>query len=190
MYKVEGYVFESEEMARQAKKEADGIRYIRSQTRMQNPDAILKLYDKLLEQEIFETPVGLEYLHELQKYLESVPYLKSEDIRPIPVNAGYAQIAQAPRKTSAKRRTERENEEETYNPYRKRFHISMFFCIVFAVAIIGMFTITYLSGNNINIFNYQSQLVNKYEEWEKELEERETALEQREKLLQQYWNGE
>ena len=57
----------------------------------------------------------------------------------------------------------------------------MFFAIVFAVAIIGMFSITYLSGNNINIINYENELIDKYSSWEAELEAREAALEEKER---------
>ncbi len=84
-YRVDGFSFETEEEARQAKKELDGIAYIRTQTKMNDPDVIFTLYNRLVEQQIFETAVGIEFLRELQNYLETVPYIKKEDIVPIPV---------------------------------------------------------------------------------------------------------
>ena len=38
MYEVNGFIFESKEEAEKAKKEATAIKYIKSQTQMDNPD--------------------------------------------------------------------------------------------------------------------------------------------------------
>ena len=46
-----------------------------------------------------------------------------------------------------------------------------------------MFLITFLSGNNTNIINYENELVNKYETWEEELREREETVAQKEQEL-------
>lgn len=40
MYKVRGYAFESLEQAQIAQKEVEKIRYIRSKTKMDDPDAV------------------------------------------------------------------------------------------------------------------------------------------------------
>ena len=85
MYKVRGYAFESLEQAQIAQKEVEKIRYIRSKTKMDDPDAVLQIYRKLILQEVFETPVGMEFLKELQGYLHTIPYIKYEDVLPIPV---------------------------------------------------------------------------------------------------------
>ena len=44
MYVVDGFEFQTKEEARQAKKESDGIRYIKDQTDMSDPDTVYKLY--------------------------------------------------------------------------------------------------------------------------------------------------
>ena len=44
MYVVNGYTFETQEMAEKAKREANGIKYIRSQTKMDDPEVVFKLY--------------------------------------------------------------------------------------------------------------------------------------------------
>ena len=69
MYKVRGYAFESLEQAQIAQKEVEKIRYIRSKTKMDDPDAVLQIYRKLILQDVFETPVGIEFLKGLQEYL-------------------------------------------------------------------------------------------------------------------------
>jgi hypothetical protein len=47
-----------------------------------------------------------------------------------------------------------------------------------------MFVITYASGNSMNIYNYEQQVIDKYEAWEQELDEREADLTKREQILQ------
>ena len=83
MYVVDGFEFQTKEEARQAKKESDGIRYIKDQTDMSDPDTVYKLYLRLNKPGYFFTPVGLSFLVELQEYLHTIPYIKNEDIRPI-----------------------------------------------------------------------------------------------------------
>lgn len=187
-YKVDGYLFDSEEMARQAKREADGVRYIREKTRMNNPDVIMKLYNRLLDQEMFETEVGIAFLRELQEYLETIPYIKSEDIRPIPVRGRYDDAPEQNRPVRRKKREIAVDPEKEEIRYRKAFHVALFFCVVLSAAIIGMFTITHLSGNSVTILNYEEKLIDKYEEWEKELSEREAEVKLREDRIKDMLN--
>ena len=56
----------------------------------------------------------------------------------------------------------------------------LFFAIIFAVVIVALFTITYVSGHSPYITDYEDEIVNKYEAWEKQLDEREQALDQKE----------
>lgn len=169
MYKVRGYAFESLEQAQIAQKEVEKIRYIRSKTKMDDPDAVLQIYRKLILQEVFETPVGMEFLKELQGYLHTIPYIKYEDVLPIPVYA--PEQSGEPGSRSKK------------NNYRRKYHRSLFFAIVFAIVIGAMFAITYVSGDNVTILNYENELIDKYENWEQKLDTREKELDQREAEL-------
>ena len=63
MYVVDGFEFQTKEEARQAKKESDGIRYIKDQTDMSDPDTVYKLYLRLNKPGYFFTPVGLSFLN-------------------------------------------------------------------------------------------------------------------------------
>ena len=76
MYQVEGYAFETKEQEHTAKHEVEIIGYIRKNTRMDDPDIVLALYNKLVLKEIFVTPVGYDFLHRLQEYLYTIPYIK------------------------------------------------------------------------------------------------------------------
>ena len=136
---------------------------------MDDPDAVLQIYRKLILQEVFETPVGMEFLKELQGYLHTIPYIKYEDVLPIPVYA--PEKSDEPGSRSEK------------NNYRRKYHRSLFFAIVFAIVIGAMFAITYVSGDNVTILNYENQLIDKYENWEQKLDTREKELDKREAEL-------
>ena len=62
MYVVDGFEFQTKEEARQAKKESDGIRYIKDQTDMSDPDTVYKLYLRLNKPGYFFTPVVPLYI--------------------------------------------------------------------------------------------------------------------------------
>ena len=49
------------------------------------------------------------------------------------------------------------------------------FDIVFFIAIVAMFIISSTS-NNVNILNYENEIIDKYSEWEQELSDKEQEL--------------
>lgn len=173
MYQIGRFTFESRETAKQAKREADGIRYIRSKTDLDDPDVVLKLYQRLIEQNVFETPVGMMFLCELQQYLQMIPYIKNEDIPLIPINAVSEKPKSQPYAIA------------TGKNYQTKFRVMIFVCSMMAVMIAGMFAITFFAGENANILNYENEIIDKYEAWEQELSEREADIEKREALLEQ-----
>ncbi|MCD7708582.1 MAG: hypothetical protein LUI02_01755 [Clostridiales bacterium] len=202
MYRIEGFVFETEEQAQAAKKEAAGIRYIRQQVRMDDPDSVLKLYNSLIIKEVFSTPVGIAFLGKLREYLIENPRIRNSDIMPIPAVRMQAatgeddeykeKIAREQRELEENRREEirrnrsleRERIARQGKSYRTKFHVSMFFMVVFAVALAGMFVITALSQDNVTIANYETEILNKYAAWEMELSQKESELKSREAAVQ------
>lgn len=162
MYRVDGFDFESEEMAEIARKEKKGIKYIKEKTKMDDPFEVAKLYTHLSRPGMFKTAVGFAFLIELQEYLYANPYIENTDIRCIRI----------PDEEKLRQRHEMK--------YKKKFHIALFFAIIFAVVIFALFTITYVSGHSPYITDYEDEIVNKYEAWEKQLDEREQALDQKE----------
>ena len=46
-YEVEGFLFASEAEAEQAKKEREGVKYIRSRVDMDHPEQVLKIYNRM-----------------------------------------------------------------------------------------------------------------------------------------------
>lgn len=115
MYEVNGFTFESKELAEKAQREANGVKYIRSQTKMDDPEVVFKLYNKLLNKNYFETPVGLAFLEELYEYLKSIPFFREEDIRPVPKDHSKEDLLQSLKqdvrqKAVEQRRTEQKAE--------------------------------------------------------------------------------
>lgn len=219
MYVVNGFTFESQELAEKAKREANGVKYIRSQTKMDDPEVVFKLYNKLLDKKYFETPVGIAFMEELNEYLHSIPFFRDEDIRPMPQTATREELLQSlkqdvRKRAVAERRTEqiaqsiavpqkereraqkvvaenrikREARKKAIDAekarqermYKTPFQIALFFAVVFGLGIIGMFVIMHFSGNSVTIMNYENEIINKYEDWEKELELREAEIMKRE----------
>lgn len=194
MYKVGNYEFETKTQADTAQKELEGIRYIRSQTDMDDPDVVLQLYNSLILKEVFVTPVGFDFLRQLQEYLNTIPYIKNEDILPIPVyrpeliEEEDSEEERELRAKAAKRRQKKQRELKAQQKRKNRdYHgayvVSTFFAVVFAMIIIGMFAITYFSDDNVTILNYENKIIDKYEEWQKSLDEREQQLDERESEL-------
>ena len=182
MYNVDGFLFEDEEMAQLAKKEEEGVRFIKERTALNNPEVVLKLYKKLLEQDLFVTPVGTRFLIELQNILLTSVYIARDEIPPIPVK-----MTEGEKKDAPVRVVEKIVEKSTRNgkDYKKPFYVSLFFAIVFAASIFGMFIINAISGNNVNIINYREEILNEYSGWEAELKEEEERLERWEETLDQ-----
>ena len=151
---------------------------------MDDPDIVLALYNKLVLKEIFVTPVGYDFLHRLQEYLYTIPYIRREDILPITVYEPEGMVSKEKRskeeiKQKKKRQKNKEhvvskNRRKKNRDYQKLFHISTFFAVVFALGIIGMLVITWLSEDNVTILNYENKVIDKYEIWEKQLDERES----------------
>lgn len=187
MYVVEGFEFESQELAENAKREANGIKYIKSQTRMDDPEVVYKLYNKLLDKDMFVTPVGVAFLKELYDYLLTVPFFQKEDIRQIPAMAAEEEEKkqrklkkqQEARLLAQRQEDAQKLQQATIDKYKKAFHISTFFAVVFGVVIIGMFVIVLYNAQKSDAENYEEEIINKYESWETELNKREAELNQR-----------
>lgn len=183
MINVDGFLFEDEETAQLARKEEEGIRFIKQRTALDNPEVVLRLYKKLLEQEIFVTPVGIRFLTELQNILLTSVYIARDEIPPIPVKAPEGEKKEEP--STAIEKAVQKVDNKVGGDYRKPFMVATFFAIVLGVSVIGMFVINAISGNNVNIINYREQLLNEYSGWEAELESEAERLEQWEESLEQ-----
>ncbi len=102
MFEVAGYYFEKEEDAKIAQKEVEGVKYIRSNTDMNNAKLLMKLYLQMIEQGVFVSPVGIQFMKEVQSLLLQSDEIPKESIPEVPsltiVSATQAQLQAAVQK--------------------------------------------------------------------------------------------
>lgn len=205
---VGGFLFMDEKTAQKARQEEDSIHYVKDRLDMGNPRMVQEMYHKLLAERVFETPVGLLYLKELQDYLVSAPELAGEQIEAIPLliaNApqsgvqGKAGQAMAPQSAARRQETlewyaekleesrqqerlseyRRKRAEERATDSRKRLRLCLLFAIFMGLVTVGVGAVT-MTDQNPNIINYENKIIEKYQDWEADLENREEALKQKE----------
>lgn len=185
---IEGFCFTEEETAKQAKREADGIRYIVENTDMENPEMVWHLYHKLIAENLFETPVGISFLKEMRDYLAAVPSMKEQELQTIPVKGVQEEKGKEKDRELRNRRRERmvqaENSrtEKRIEQMKKNLRASLFGNLFLVILVIGMIIIT-MTNDNPNILNYESKIINKYAQWQQELEDREQAVREQEQKL-------
>ncbi|MBR2045978.1 MAG: hypothetical protein IJ958_07580 [Agathobacter sp.] len=192
MYNVDGFLFEDEATAELAKKEEEGIRFIKERTALDNPEVVFKLYKKLLEQNLFVTPVGVRFMLELQNVLLGSPFIAREEIPPIQVSSLIVKKELTEEEVEAQKKgpvakvkkVTKKVDEKVEGNYKKPFYVALFFAIVFALSVVGMFVITEISGNNVNILNYRNEILDEYSSWEAELQEKEAELKEWEAELE------
>lgn len=187
---VDGFVFADELLAQKAQKELEGIRYIKTKTDMDNPDMVLEIYNRMIGEKLFETPVGYAFLKELQEYLVTIPYIRTDQIKHIqvdemiPVKETILAKREEKRQQAKEEKPKRQVEVHEKNVnYKTKYRIFFTMTIALVVIVAAMFAIT-LTSNSPTILNYETNLINKYEHWEEDLQEREAELDQREIDLQ------
>lgn len=186
MYNIDGFLFEDEATAELAKKEEENIRYIKDHTALENAEVVLKLYNKLLEQKLFVTPVGIRFLLELQNVLLGYPLIGRNEIPSIPVSEIIVkkEVEEESGVAAKVKEVTKKVDKKVEGNYKKPFIAALFFAIIFAFSVIGMFVVAKISGNNVNIMNYRNEILNEYSTWESQLQEKEAELKIWEKELE------
>ena len=174
---VSGFAFYSEKDAGLAEQERQKIAYLDKRIDHTDIQSVLAIYKKALEDRVFRTPVGLEYLRELQGELRARGEELGEEVPPIPLWTNFADVRT---KTSPARRRIQSMPED--GGKKAGLHLSVIMNIVMIVAIIAMFVIT-LNSDQPNILNYERNLQNKYASWEQELTQREQTVREKEREL-------
>ena len=196
-YVVDGYVFETESQARQAEKELKGIRYTKERLDMGNPEAVLSVYNRILKEKMFVTPVGYAFLRELQDYLLASPAIRNKDIHPLDIQPVINRAKQEDkeavrlhkkeaRRLAKEREKERKQKQkeagrtrsvEDGDTYRNRFVNSLIVNVALILVVIAMFLMMHYSDIP-TILNYENKLIDRYETWEEELNRREQRIEE------------
>lgn len=175
---AEGYAFLNEDDAKKALSESRRILQLEEKLDYAKPENILLIYRKAIQERVFKTPIGIQYLRRMQMYLLDRPEIDKSKVLPIPIYTSF----------------ESGFRDET-SPARKRVQISetpkkktvlLSFSIILNVALVcavlAMFFIA-LNSKHPNLINYENTLVNKYAQWEQELTEREQTIREKEREL-------
>ena len=182
LYHVGGFSFSSEHEAEIAKKELEGIKYVKGKLDMDQPERVLQLYNKMVAEKLFVTAVGISYLADLREYLETIPTIKKEEIDSI-----YVSHPTVEETIKEQRQIQREKVQEVKSAAKKavaagkdsvlegKLKFSYVLNIILVVCVVLMFVITGTSKHP-TILNYETELINRYSAWEQELSEREAAI--------------
>lgn len=187
VYNAGGFSFETEEEAKRAERELHGVQFIRQKADLENPQTVFQLYRDLVDQDLFETPIGYCFLKELRDYLLLIPAIRNEDVPEIPIR--YPQRGDAKRR--AKQENTRKSKDTKEKPdgkqanarneknvdYKKRCHFFMVVSLVLALSV-GTMMLLAATSDHVNILNYENKILDKYSAWEQELEERERQLDE------------
>lgn len=196
-YEAGGFVFRTKKEAELAQREIEGTKYLRQKLDMENPNAVFSIYQNLIEQDLFETPVGYCFLKELRDYLLMIPAIPNEEVLAIPIRYPQTEEEEKKQKKEQKKeeqRKERQREKEKAKNkkeqkkegknYKGRCQFFMVTSLILLISVVSMMLLA-ATSDNVNILNYENKLIDKYSSWEQELEEREQAVKEQEQALEE-----
>lgn len=185
-YVVDGYSFKNEQEAIKAQNELEGIEYLKKRTNFNKPEDVLAVYNKVIEKQLFKTPLGYGFLREMQQNLQNSDGIDLEIIPDIPVilNASKKEKSARPKKV-------RIIPDEREVKYKNRIS-NVVILNVFLIIIIIVIIVLTNNSSNTNILNYKERLEREYKkkedefvQWNKELIDKEDKLREKEKTLNQ-----
>lgn len=169
-FTFQGHTFDDEKTLIMAKKEAEAIEYLRAKTDFSNMNNLMKLYDRILDKDMMETVVGIEFLKEIRSNLINSGMFTEEQIRPVP-------LLPEVRKLKKRKEIQKWNKERTQLEKCERQNtILKVVCFFMGVLVVGMFAIVLTGTHSPLAIRYEEQLLNKYSAWAQELQEKEKFL--------------
>ncbi len=176
-FEAGGFLFISGEDAALAEKERKQIEYLEKNLDYNNSENILAIYQKLINERTFKTPMGVIYLKHMQKYLLKKAEIKKERVPFIPVMESYTHTP--PQKRSEIKTIKEETVRKKKGEQLTKLKFSMILNFILAAAVVAMFWIA-LKSDTPNMINYKTAIENKYASWEQELTERESIIREKE----------
>lgn len=177
---VEGYEFDTAKEADIAKKELEAVKYMSEKTNGCTPEVAYKFYNKIVEGDLFKTPVGYDYLRSLKDFLVANGMQVATE-EPEKVDVDSIKFLKSNIKT---KEVSVEELQKKLKKTEGKLGTSIMFNIFLGIAVIAMLYIASTS-NNVNILNYETALQDKYSAWAQELQDKETQLKAREKALEE-----
>lgn len=173
---VGGYRFGTVADAETARMEQKKVVSVEQHLDYHNPQNVLLVYNKAIDNKVFLTPIGMAYLHRMQTQLAKCG-VPQEKIKPIPLYATFSN------KTANNSSIRHSIEARMPRPeYKARFITSVLINVLLAVALTALIVLS-LDSDVPTIVNYRTAIVNEYSEWEQELQEREQTVREAEREL-------
>lgn len=174
---IEGIYFESEKEYESAYKELETIREIERKFAVGDAKVALSIYNKAVSKKSFKTIIGYMFLKRLRDTIVSCGLVDSESLYPIPVGDKQE------KKENVRLAPAEDNKYLLlYRNENKKKKAAIMAVVVLAVVIVIMFFVT--AGTKYSFVTYftdyendiRNEVIDEYEQWEKELTEREEAL--------------
>ncbi|MBU5332646.1 hypothetical protein KQI61_10575 [Anaerocolumna aminovalerica] len=176
---VNGFIFNNNEDFSRAKEEQEVIDHFKTKVDLSDPNDTLKLYNRFIEKNTFQTPVGYLFLKELQESILKSDIIKPEEMQKI----NY--ISQNPSTKTVKK----EVDSLALNKYKEmvqnlkiKLRNSRIINLFFLVIVIAMIIIAIYSDKTV-FTNFENEVIDHYASWEEELKLKENELEEREAKL-------
>ena len=174
---VGGYRFGTVADAETARMEEKKIAAVEKHLDYRQPQSVLLVYNRAIENKVFLTPVGMSYLQRIQAQLVKCG-IPEDKIRPIPLYATFSN--KTANNSSIRRSIESRAQKVEFNA---RFITSVCVNVLLAIALAAIVLLS-LESETPNIVNYRTALINEYSEWEQQLQEREQAVRAAERALE------
>ncbi|MBE6014052.1 MAG: hypothetical protein E7241_01610 [Lachnospiraceae bacterium] len=171
MYTVDGFDFKTQEEAEAAEKEVQAVKYIRERIAGISPEKAVDVYNRLVREEMLSTPVGIAYLRELREELKVTPGVDKNKLLVIKIKDDVV-VKEISARTDNQVRPMPMPDKKNY---KGKFRNSLIINLILVLAVFAMFFIA-MTSDNPNIINYENNIINKYEEWQKDLEQREERI--------------
>ena len=169
-YTFRGHTFDNEKQMRQAEKEAEVVDYLRARTNFNNLDQVMKVYHRILDKNIIETVIGIEFLMELRGRLVKSGMFTEEQIRSVPL---LPEAQKMQKRAEERKKSDQKSHLETLQKQNRILKVVTFFLTVLVIA---MFVVTLTGKRSPLAVVYEEQIVNQYASWADELTEREQRL--------------
>lgn len=175
---VGGYRFATKADAELAFSEEERIKQLEMRMDYAKPNTVYAVYTKAIENRVFSTPVGMDYLKNLQDYLYKYYEGDKDSILPIPLFMVFGG-KEKQQETTPIERVKTNSAKKINKRTGNSDSVLKVIILALLIVIVGMFVIT-MNGTTPNILNYERVLQNKYASWEQELKQREDAIREKE----------
>ncbi|MDE7418549.1 MAG: hypothetical protein K2N44_19960 [Lachnospiraceae bacterium] len=178
---VDGFQFGTQQDAELARNEQLRIERLEEKLDYQNYEMVSAVYKKALNNRVFKTPVGYDFLKRLQRILQENPLL-DEEVDNIPVYGVYSMRESAnqtiERIQASRKPVKKEKPKQEFFSRKTSILVN----IGLLALVIIMFVISTTSSKP-TVLNYERVLQNRYAEWEQQLSDREQVIREKEKEL-------